>query len=146
MKPLVVFGDVQAAGATVLRAALAGRPEPYVDGVTVGTRVPGDRSPETPHLPYVMVRKDGDFPHSSMANARCTLRVTVWHEDADQAHDLAMLCQGLLLVHSGPVIRGVRPGTGPLSAVDEGADRAASGIDLSTFTVLANVRPVLLTS
>lgn len=146
MKPLVVFGDAQAAGASVLRAALAGRPEPYAVAVTVGTRVPGDRSPETPHLPYVMVRKDADFPHSSMANARCTLRVTIWHEDADQAHDLAMLCQALLLVHSGPIIRGVRPGTGPLAAVDEGAERAASGIDLSTFTVLANVKPQVLTA
>lgn len=146
MKPLVTFGDVQAAGASVLRAALTGRLEPYVDGVAVGTRVPGDRSPEIPHLPYVMVRKDSDFPHSSMANARCTLRVTVWHEDADQAHDLAMLCQGLLLVHSGPIIRGVRPATGPIAAVDEGAERAASGIDLSTFTVLANVKPVPLSA
>jgi hypothetical protein len=146
VKPLVVFGDVQSAGAAVLRAALVGRPEPYVDDVTVGTRVPGDRSPETPHLPYVMVRKDSDMPHSSMANARCTLRVTVWHEDADQAHDLAMLCQGLLLVHSGPVIRGVRAATGPIAAVDEGAERAASGIDLSTFTVLANVKPQVLSA
>lgn len=146
VKPLVVFGDVQSAGAAVLRAALAGRSEPYTDDVAVGTRVPGDRSPETPRLPYVMVRKDADFPHSSMANSRCTLRVTVWHEDPDQAHDLAMLCQGLLLVHSGPVIRGVRPGTGPLPAVDEGAERAASGIDLSTFTVLANVKPQVLSA
>jgi len=136
VKPLVVFGDVQSSGAGVLRAALAGRPEPHAAGATVGTRVPGDRSPEAPHLPYVLVRKDGDLPHPSMANSRCTLRVTVWHEDADQAHDLAMLCQGLLLVHSGPVIRGVRPGTGPLPAVDD-----SSGVDLSTFTVLANVKP-----
>jgi len=34
------------------------------------------------------------------------------------------------------VIRGVRPGTGPLPAVDD-----SSGVDLSTFTVLANVKP-----
>ncbi|MEU7066888.1 hypothetical protein [Streptomyces sp. NPDC046161] len=81
-----------------------------------------------------------------MANSRVPLRVTVWHEDADQAHDLAMLCQGLLLVHSGLVIRGVRPGTGPLAAVDEGAERAASGIDLSTFTVTANVKPQVLSA
>ncbi|GAA4688105.1 hypothetical protein [Streptomyces youssoufiensis] len=133
-KPLVVFPDVQSAGAGVLRAALAGRSEPYVVGATVGTRVP-----ETPDLPYVMVRKDTDAPHPSMANARCTLRVTVWHADADQAHDLAMLCQGLLLVHSGPVMRGCRPATGPLPAVDD-----VSGIDLSTCTVLANVRPTVL--
>ncbi|MCP9205501.1 hypothetical protein [Streptomyces cucumeris] len=141
VKPLTVFPDVQSAGAEVLRAALAGWSEPHVDGATVGTRVPADRSPELERLPYVMVRKDSDAPHASMANSRCTLRVTVWHEDADQAHDLAMLCQGLLIVHSGPVIRGVRPGTGPLPAVD-----GVSGIDLSTFTVLANVRPTVLSA
>ncbi|MBT2477647.1 hypothetical protein [Streptomyces sp. ISL-94] len=141
MKPLTTFGDVQAAGAGVLRTALVSRPEAYVAGVEVGTRVPGDRAPETPRLPYVVVRKDSDLPHSSMANARCTLRVTVWHEDADQAHDLAMLCQGLLLVHSGPVIRGARPATGPLAATDP-----ESGVDLATFTVLANVKPIPLTA
>lgn len=136
MKPLVIFGDVQSSGAEVLRGALAGRPEPHAAGVTVGTRVPGDRSPETPRLPYVLVRKDTDAPHPSMANSRCTLRCTVWHTDADKAHDLAMLCQGLLLVHSGDIIRGCRPATGPLPAVDPD-----SGVDLSTFTVLANVKP-----
>lgn len=140
VKPLVVFPDAQAVGAEVLRTVLAARPEPFTDGATVGTRVPGDRTPETPHLPYVLVRKDADMPHSSMANSRITLRVTVWHESADDAHDLAMLCQGLLLVHSGQVIRGVRPATGPLPAVD-----TDSGIDLSTFTVLANIKPMLLT-
>lgn len=139
MKPLVVFGDVQAAAAGVLRSALSGRVEPYAVGVSVGTRVPGDRSPETPELPYVLARKDSDLPHSSMANSRCTIRVTVWHEDADQAHDLAMLCQGLLLVHSGPVIRGVRSGTGPIAALDP-----EGGVDLSTFTVLANVKPTVI--
>lgn len=140
VKALVVFPDAQAVGAEVLRTVLAARPEPFTDGATVGTRVPGDRTPETPHLPYVLVRKDADMPHSSMANSRITLRVTVWHESADDAHDLAMLCQGLLLVHSGQVIRGVRPATGPLPAVD-----TDSGIDLSTFTVLANIKPMLLT-
>ncbi|MEU6899465.1 MULTISPECIES: hypothetical protein [Actinomycetes] len=101
--------------------------------------MPGDRSPETPHLPYVLVRKDGDLPHPSMANAKVLLRVTAWHEDADQAHDLAMLCQGLLLVHSGPIIRGVRPVTGPLPAVDD-----VSLVDVSTFVVNTNVKPVPL--
>ncbi|MGW0566071.1 hypothetical protein [Streptomyces tauricus] len=138
MKTLTVFGDAQSAGATVLREALEGRAEAYAAGATVGTKVPTERSPELSKLPYVMVRKDSDAPHPSMANARVTLRVTVWHENPDDAHDLAMLCQGLLIVHSGPVIRGVRPGTGPLPAVDD-----PSGVDLSTFTVLANVKPQL---
>lgn len=138
VKTLTVFDDAQSAGAAVLRTALAARGEAYAAEATVGTKVPTDRSPELSKLPYVMVRKDSDAPHSSMANSRVTLRVTIWHEDADQAHDLAMLCQGLLIIHSGTVIRGVRPGTGPLPAVDD-----PSGVDLSTFTVLANIRPRL---
>jgi hypothetical protein len=137
VKALTVFDDAQSASAAVLRTALAGRGEAFAADVTVGTKVPTSRAPEDVFR-YVMVRKDSDVPHSSMANARVTLRVTCWHEDDDQAHDLAMLCQGLLLVHSGPVIRGVRPGTGPLPAVDD-----VSGVPLSTFTVLANVRPRL---
>lgn len=139
MKPLTLFPDVQSAAAGVLRAALADRAEPYAAGVTVGTRVPGDRSPETPHLPYVLVRLDVTIPHSSMANARCTVRVTVWHEDADQAHDLAQLCQGLLVVHDGTVLRSVRPATGPAAATDPD-----SGVDLSTLTATVNVRPTVL--
>ncbi|MFJ7963131.1 hypothetical protein [Streptomyces sp. NPDC096324] len=141
VKPLIVFGDVQSAGAEVLRTALSGRPEPFATGATVGTRVPVIRSPEDDRLPFVLVRKDSDSPHSSMANSRCTLRCTVWHQDADQAHDLAMLCQGLWIVHSGAVIRGFRPGTGPLPATDPD-----SGVDLCTFTSIANVKPQPITA
>ncbi|MGW4300427.1 hypothetical protein ACWEHT_11680 [Streptomyces sp. NPDC004646] len=137
VKTLTVFGDAQSAGAAVLRTALAGRGEAFAAGVTVGTKVPTSRRPEDVFR-YVMVRKDQDEPHSSMANARVLLRVTCWHEDDDQAHDLAMLCQGLLIVHSGDVIRGVRPATGPLPGVDD-----VSGAPLSTFTVIANVKPRL---
>ena len=139
MKPLTVFPDVQSAGASLLRTALDGRGEACAVGAQVGTRVPGDRSPETPHLPYVLVRLDASLPHGSMANTRCTLRITVWHADADQAHDLAQLCQGLLVVHDGTLLRSVRPAVGPLPATDPD-----SGIDLSTFTVTANSRPSVI--
>jgi hypothetical protein len=138
-KPLTVFKDTQAAAAGLLRTALVGRPEPSAAGVTVGTRVPTVRSPEDPLLPFVLVRKDGDSPHSSMAMSRVLLRITVWHTDADQAHDLAMLCQGLLICHDGTVLSAVRPNGGPLPATDPD-----SGVDLSTFTVNANVRPDVL--
>lgn len=138
MKPLLVFKDTQAAAAGVLRTALAGRPEPFAAGATVGTRVPADRSPEE-QFRYILVRKDGDAPHSSMAMSRVLLRVTVWHEDADQAHDLAMLCQGLLVCHDGSVLSAIRPNGGPLPGADPD-----SGVDLSTFTVRAHVRADVL--
>jgi hypothetical protein len=135
-----VFPDAQAAAADVLRDVLTGRPEPCTAGVTTGTRVPDGRSPEDPHLPYVMVRIDADLPHSSMADTRVTLRCTVWHADADQAYDLAQIAQALLVVHAGPVIRSVRPLTGPIPATDPDSEVA-----LASFTVSASVRPVQIT-
>lgn len=138
--PLTVFGDAQAAAASAVRNAMAVRGEPYAAGATVGTRVPDSRTPEDPHLPYVLVRLDADLPHPSMADTRTTLRVTVWHQNPDQAHDLAQLVRALLVTHTGPVIRSVRPLTGPIPATDPDSE-----IDLSTFTVSASVRPVQIT-
>ncbi|TDC02601.1 hypothetical protein E1091_00375 [Micromonospora fluostatini] len=140
MRPLVVFGDAQAAAAGVLRTRLPDRPEPYAAGVTVAGRLPADRSPETPHLPFVLVAVDDDrptYPVSSLA----VLRLTIWHHDTDAAYDLAQMCRGLLLVHTGPVIRSCRVagGVGPLRGVDPD-----TGIDLATTTVEAYVRPTPL--
>lgn len=138
MKPLVVFADAQAAALDALRAALADRSEPYAEGVTAGTEIPTERSPETPHLPFVLVALDGDdvaYPVVSWV----TLRVTVWHADAGHAWDLAQLCMGLLAVHTGTTIRGVRVMTGPLPARDD-----ATGVDLASFTVSAKIRSTVL--
>ncbi|MDP5182177.1 hypothetical protein QOZ88_05970 [Blastococcus sp. BMG 814] len=137
MKPLVVFGDAQAAAIGVLRAGFAAHPQPYATGVTIGTRVPGDRSPETPRLPFVLVALDGTPRVEYPVNARAALRITVWHRTEADAHDLAQLAMSLLLVHTGAVLRSVRPGAGVAKTVDP-----TTGIDLATFTVAANVRPV----
>jgi hypothetical protein len=137
VKPLVVFGDAQAAAIGVLKAGLVAHPQPYGAGVTFGTRVPGDRSPETPRLPFLLVALDGTPAVEYPVNARAALRITVWHRTEADAHDLAQLAHGLLLVHTGPVMRSVRPGTGVAKTVDP-----ATGLDLATFTVAANVRPV----
>ncbi|QOC89879.1 hypothetical protein [Micromonospora craniellae] len=140
VRPLVVFGDAQAAAAGVLRGRLATRPEPYAGGVTVAGRLPAGRSPEQPHLPFVLVAVDDDeptYPVSSLV----TLRLTVWHRDTDAAFDLAQMCRGLLLVHTGPVIRSCRvaAGVGPIRGVDPDTE-----IDLATTTVEAYVRPIRL--
>lgn len=136
---VTVFGDPVVAAIGVLRAALAARGETYAASATVGRRVPIGRSTDTPTLPFVLVAQDSDIPHPSMGNTRVTIRVTVWHADPDQARALAVLCQGLLLNHYGPVIRSVWPATGPLAAQDPD-----SAVDLSSITVLANVRPTNL--
>ncbi|MGI5493821.1 hypothetical protein [Microtetraspora malaysiensis] len=135
MKPLVVFGDAREAAIDVLREGLTDRSEPYAQGVSFGRRPPVDRSPERPRLPFVLVTLDADVPQYPV-NARVTARITVWHRTSEDAYDLAQLSQGLLCVHSGPVIRNVRPLTGPIPAADP-----LTGTDLATFTVAANVRP-----
>lgn len=140
MKADVLFPDASAAAVGILRTALAGRPEPHAAGATVGTRIPGGRSPEAPHLPFVLVACDDAVPHHTRLTAVVLLRISVWHQDPDRAHDLAQLVAALLHAAGGPVIRSTRPGVGPLPAVDPD-----SGVDISTLTVTANVAPVPLT-
>lgn len=140
MKALVTFPDAAAAAVGYLRDQLAARPEPYAAGATVGTRVPDARSPEDPRLPLVLVAVDGSTPAPSRLTSTVLLRVSVWHTDEDQAHDLAQLAAGLLHVLAGPVIRSTRPGSGPVEGIDPD-----SGVALSTLTVTANVVPVPLT-
>jgi hypothetical protein len=140
VKASVVFPDAAAAAVDYLRAALAVRPEPYAAGVTVGTRVPDARSPEDPNLPLVQVAVDGNTPAPSRLNSQVLLRVSVWHADDDQAHDLAQLVAGLLHVLAGTVIRSTRPATGPVPGIDPD-----SGVALATLTVTANVRPIDIT-
>ncbi|MBM0205039.1 hypothetical protein JNW90_19775 [Micromonospora sp. STR1s_5] len=140
MRPLVVFGDAQAAAAGVIRSRLATRTEPYAASVTVAGRLPAGRSPEAPQLPFVLVAVDDDRP-TYPVNSVVTLRLTVWHKDTDSAFDLAQMCRGLLLVHTGPVIRSCRvaAGVGPVRGVDPDTE-----IDLATTTVEAYVRPTQL--
>lgn len=130
---VAIFGDAQAEAAAVLRAALADRTEPYAAGVTIGGRVPTGRTIDVP-MPYVLVRCDGTPETVYPIVARATVRVTAWHHDDDQAFDLAQLCHGLLCAHTGAVIAGCAPLTGPIRGTDPD-----SGTDLATFTVRANV-------
>lgn len=139
-KPLVVFGDATAAVIDLLGERLAARVESFTDGVALGSRVPRNRSTDVPHLPFVLVALDATSDIQYPINAVATIRVTVWHVSDAAAHDLAQLCQGLLLTYpGGDVLRGIRPGLGILPAVDPG-----SGVALASLTVLANVRALPL--
>lgn len=140
VKPLVVYGDATATVIGILDDALTGRVEAYVTGYAIGSRVPRDRSTDVPHLPFVLVAHDGTPSLQHPVNARATMRVTVWHESAEQAHDLAQLCHGLLLAYmGGDTIRSIRPSFGVLPALDSG-----SNTPLATFSVLANMRALPL--
>lgn len=124
---VATFGDAVAETSTALRDRLAGRDEPYAAGVKVGAHVPADG------WPFVQVAVDGTPNVVYPVVARSTVRVTVWHVDGDQAHDLAQLCQGLLL--SAPTDRAAFVElTGPLRAVDD-----KTGVDLASFTVRASL-------
>lgn len=130
---VAIFPDVRAEVCTVLRAALAGRAEPYAAGVTVGARVPAGPDLDTDRLPFVLVAVDGTPDTVYPVVARSTVRVTVWHIDDEQAHDLAQLAQGLLCAATGDRLASCVPLTGPLAAVDPD-----SGLDLASFTVRAS--------
>lgn len=140
MKAAVLFPDPAAAAVNLIRPALAGRPESYAAGATVGTRVPDARSPEDPNLPLVLIAVDGATPAPSRLNSQVLLRISVWHADSDQAYDLAELVAALLHTAGGPVIRSTRPGTGPVPGIDPD-----SGVALATLTLTANIAPTPLT-
>ena len=105
--------DSRAAVVNALRALLAGRVEPFAQGVTVGTRRRADHTPELPGLPYVLVASDGVTAIHWPAAATDLIRVTVWAESEDDAFDLAGLCVGLLAAHRGGILRGLKV-AGPL--------------------------------
>lgn len=134
-KPLVVYGDAQAAAADYLRVALADRTEPYTDGVTVGTRIPGHRDIDTPVHPYVMVVQDGPGEVRQHVLAVVTLRVTVWAATEDDAYNLVQMCHGLLLIHSGDVIRSTLASLSPYPSADPD-----TGEPIGSCSVLANLR------
>lgn len=129
MSIVAVYPDAVAGTITALRALLAARSEPYAAGVTFGTKVPGDRSTETPSLPFALVALDASQPTYPITT-RSAIRVTVWHANAGDAIDLAQLCHGLLLSHTDATLAAVYPVSGPVPGVDD-----VSQVDLATFTV-----------
>lgn len=122
---MYVFGDTQAAVATLLRDALAGAGQPFAQDATVGTRVPRGSTP--PPLPYVLVALDGSEVIWPVVQRNAT-RVTVWHRDADSAYDLAQLAHGVLLSSPGPLACHAR--LGPLRSFDVDTET-----DLAWFAV-----------
>lgn len=136
MKPVVVYRDAQAAAASVLRTLLAAREEPFVAGVQVGTRIPTGRTIDSPAYPYVMCVQDGPGSSRNLALSVVDVRVTVWAKTEDDAYDLAQLCHGLLLAHSGDAIRSTLPALSPYPAEDP-----ETGEPVASFSVACNLRP-----
>jgi len=134
MKPLIVFPDAMLAVVETLRDRL----EMIDEGaqVTVGTKVPFDRSLDKSNLPYVLVRLDGSTL-SRQVDEEATVRVSVWHSTEAKGLALAQACRALLLSYEGGAkIRVITPLTGAIPTSDP-----ESGDPLSSFTVAVRLRP-----
>lgn len=139
MKPRIIFPDAQLAIVTLLREQLATLDFTYVDGFTVGTKVPGDKSLDDSHLPYILVRLDGALT-SKRVDEDATIRISVWHKTEAQGLALAQACRALLTSYEGgSTIRVITSLTGPVPTSDP-----ESGDPLSTFTVAVRLRPTTL--
>lgn len=140
MTGLVLFGDAESVVAKQLRTDLAARSEPYLAGVTVGTRVPVDRASLTGIPPLVVVTQDGPGAVRLGANVGATLRVAVWHGTDDDAFDLAGLCLALIATYAGPVVRSARMLLSPVRAADP-----TTGAAMAWGTAYVNVKPAVRT-
>lgn len=101
MDPVALFPDAELVAVTWLRAALAGRSEPYAAGVTVGTKVPPAVSPGK----YVRLRRLGGVELHVVADSP-RLQAQVWYStgavtDEKNRNDLVQLVWALLRGISG---------------------------------------------
>lgn len=137
MMPLVTFADPTRAIVDYLAVYLPDRPEPYVDGVTIGVWRPSDSSMESPTLPFVQVASDGTPTVRWPVFIRSTVRITIWHTNPGPAAALASLVFGLMSAHPGDDrVWCVYPFTGPLPGIDD-----VSGAYLNSLTFGVSVRP-----
>lgn len=100
MPPVVVFPDAELVAVGYLRTALAGRPESYAQGVTVGVLVPNPRTP-----PFVQVRRIGGLPRWPVMDV-ARLDLQVWHNTSAEAQNLAQLLHGLMWAVRGQAVGG----------------------------------------
>lgn len=139
MKPAIIFPDPMLAVVEVLRDRLEMVDQTYVQGFTVGTKVPADKSLDKKLLPYILVRLDGSTL-TQQANEEATIRISVWHRTEAQGIALAQACRALLLSYGGGAkIRVIKPLTGTIPSSDP-----ESGDPLSSFTVAVSLRPSTL--
>lgn len=139
MKPTIIFPDAMLAVVEVLRDRLELVDQTYVEGFTVGTKVPADKSLDKKTLPYVLVRLDGSTL-TQQVNEEATIRISVWHSTEAKGIALAQACRALLLSYGGGAkIRVIKPLSGTIPTSDP-----ESGDPLSSFTVAVMLRPTTL--
>lgn len=126
MIPVVVQPDVELWATTMLRQALAARPEPYAAGVYVSNAVPTTRRDR-----MVIVRRDGGA-RLDLVREVARLGVNVWAKTDRDAADLARLVAALLWASptGDPVLRVEQPmGSTPV------ADPSGQPLRYQTFEV-----------
>ena len=139
MKPAIIFPDAMLAVVEVLRDKLDNLDPSYAAGVTVGTKVPNDKSIDAPQLPYVMVRLDGSSL-TQRVDEEATIRVAVWHTSEALGLALAQAARAVLLAFEGSAkIRVINPLSGVIPTSDP-----ESGEPLSSFNVAVKLRPTNL--
>lgn len=114
--PLVVYGDPLLETLTFLRARLPARTESYVQGITMGMRIP-ERGKT---LPYLLVRRVGGFlSGSGIDKARIDLHC--YHDGEFRAQQLAQIVRGLVMQMPSTrtvAVYGAREFSGPGPAPD----------------------------
>ncbi len=101
-RPVVLAPDAELVAVDVLRSGLAVRPESYVAGAKVGTRMPAATAPGR----YLLVRRVGGTM-AGLVFDEPRLDVLVWHEDDAGRVRLANLARAVLLAAPGSTPLGV---------------------------------------
>lgn len=129
MSAVAVFPDAAAAALDVLHTAFTH----LGTAAGVGLNLPAGWKPTS--TPFVRCQIDAAFDDYVIVTERQTVRGVVYHHDGSEAFELAQLARGILVAHSGDVLRRVRPLTGPFPAIDD-----VTTAPIASFTVEALVR------
>lgn len=125
----VIFPDAELWATGAIRAALAGRTEPFAQSVYVSNAVPTTRRDR-----MVICRRDGG-PRLDITREAARLGVQVWGSTEQEATDLARLVSALFgaAADGNPVLRVTQP-SGPTPVAD------SSGQPLRYLTFELTVR------
>lgn len=132
----IIFPDAMLSVIEYLRPRLESNTDPLFNSISVGTRIPYQRSESNPSLPFVLVRLDGSVLNYRVDEV-ATIRIAIWHKSEDKAIALAQRVRAILLDFvSGEKIRTISSLGGISSASDP-----ESETPFSVFTVAVRLRP-----
>lgn len=134
MNATVRFQSVPTDLANLLHTLLAEHPQPYTTGITVGTRIPDDRTIDE-GTPLIVVTQSGPGAVRSSVHQVSSQRILAWHRTRDLTDDLIQHVYALAGMASGngTQIRSVLPGTAPWVTTDPD-----TGTPLGEFTCTVN--------